>query len=232
MPAPVGGLAEYGSAMASMLIRAWINRAASRVAERTDGGTWRVEMSGRGVRHTRLRRVRFTSADMLEQMLGALVVANQGSPMWVTWSATNTSYPIDDISAAARAFAHTAPPDRCDLSIEGQWPHPDNAGIGTTWRVTLTTAREASPKVFVDGSDPAARDFADRLGSEVDRFTISLSRRAAPVPLVEPISMETAVQQAHDSAVARRASKIAGVWGAVAGAAVAIVVEVVKALVK
>jgi hypothetical protein len=230
--AAAGIAAGYGSDMASTRIRGWVNRVASRVAQQTAGGTWRVEMSGRGVRHTRIRRVRFTSTDMLLKQLEALNVANQGNPMWVTWSATNTTFPIEDSSSAVRAFAHASPPDRCDLSIEGQWPHPDNAGIGTTWRVTLTTARGSSPLVFVDGSDPAARDFADKLETEVDRFTVPLARRAAAVPLVEPISMETAVQQTHDSAVARRASKIAGAWGAVAGAAGAIVVEVVKALLK
>jgi len=225
-----GIAAGYGSGMASTRIRGWVNRAASGVAERTAGGTWRVEMSGRGVRHTRIRRVRFTSTDMLLKHLGALAIANEGAPMWVGWSATNTTY--GDIAGAVLEFGHAAPQDRCDLSVEGQWPHPGNAGIGTTWRVTFNTARGSSPVVFVDGSDPVSREFAARIASEVDRFTVSLSRRAAAVPLVEPISMETAVQQTHDSAVARRASKVAGVWGAVAGAAGAIVVEVVKALLK
>ena len=216
--------------MASTRIRTWVNLAASGVAERTAGGSWRVDMNGRGVQYTRIRRVRFTSTDMLLRFLEALGIANQGAPISTMWSAANGRR--SEPAGSVVEFAHAAPGDRSDLSVEGQWPHPDNAGIGTTWRVTFNTARGESPLVFVDGSDSASRDFAARLATEVDRFTTPLSRRAPAVPLVEPISMETAIQQAHDSAVARRASKIAGAWGAVAGAAGAIIVEVVKALLK
>jgi hypothetical protein len=134
----------------------------------------------------------------------------------VTWLNSNGSYAAShDITSQ---IAHAASVDRSWIQVRGT--RTDEGNGRDEWEVTFDSRKGAATTQFRIMEDSNwVGSLPEKLRESIERFTAPMSRKEMRKarPLLEPISLDDAVQRDHDNEISARAARV-GLWGAIAGA--------------
>lgn len=151
----------------------------------------------------------------------------------VAFSAANgTTIYSDPVAGTASIAALPSSRDRAAVTFngfryDGEWANVDPlVRVHPSW--TLTVSISSGTEFTVTDFGRGARNFADSVVAEVDRFVVNAKRRET---VIEPVSLEEASQRAHEREITSKSARVGGWWGALGGAAVGGVVTFIVNLV-
>ncbi|WP_263120863.1 hypothetical protein [Cellulomonas sp. RIT-PI-Y] len=182
---------------------------------------------GNEVRAT--RHLRFRSVDDLATLCKDLEAQGYGKAIISLGNYQFHAGPDGSHFQAAMDAAHQSRGFRSNLQVTVQRVSEDGAISSSLW-ITFSTNRSVPPRIGAQSVDePAIRQVQYLVDSATTPYTRRELRRNKPV--VDPITLDTDVQNEHDAEVSARGARVGGVFGAIAGGLISGLISVVAAIV-